>query len=182
MTMTAPAAFSDMISKIRMMTAFDDLFDVTLSTILHASVEMFAGTKNRKTGLSLSFDDESGKSLTISHFQCQKSAKTILRTALLEIFSRNLLLACEKSDIEGGDPWLPETIRNGKSRSKARARSPRRRVRRISIRKFSSAGQAMTISNSTRRKCWHSPPCIRQRNSPPGTARCLVSASTPLPM
>ncbi|WP_237352493.1 hypothetical protein [Rhizobium leguminosarum] len=47
--MTAPAAFSDMISKIRMMTAFDDLFDATLSTILHAGVEMFGGTKIRKT-------------------------------------------------------------------------------------------------------------------------------------
>ncbi|UIK10930.1 hypothetical protein LZK80_24875 [Rhizobium leguminosarum] len=70
------------------MTAFDDLFDATLSTILHASVEMFAGTKNRETGLSLSFGDESGKSLTISHFQRQKSIKTILRTALLEIFRR----------------------------------------------------------------------------------------------
>ncbi|WP_246642600.1 hypothetical protein [Rhizobium laguerreae] len=43
--MTAPAAFSDMISKIRMMTAFDDLFDATLSTILHAGVEMFVATK-----------------------------------------------------------------------------------------------------------------------------------------
>ncbi|MGO7671865.1 hypothetical protein ACC817_16790 [Rhizobium ruizarguesonis] len=73
--MTAPAAFSDMISKIRMMTAFDDLFDATLSTILHASVEMFAGAKNRKRGLSFSFGDESGKSLTISHFQRQKASK-----------------------------------------------------------------------------------------------------------
>jgi hypothetical protein len=36
---------------------------------------MFAGTKNRETGLSLSFGDESGKSLTISHFQRQKASK-----------------------------------------------------------------------------------------------------------
>ncbi|WP_280950214.1 hypothetical protein [Rhizobium sp. WYCCWR10014] len=41
------------------MTAFDDLFDATLSTILHAGVEMFGGTKNRKTGLSLSLGEES---------------------------------------------------------------------------------------------------------------------------
>ncbi|WP_246697913.1 hypothetical protein [Rhizobium sp. WYCCWR 11128] len=73
--MTAPAAFSDMISKIRMMTAFDDLFDATLSTILHAGVEMFGGTKNRKTGLSLSLAEESGKSLTISRFPRQKASK-----------------------------------------------------------------------------------------------------------
>ncbi|WP_261322932.1 hypothetical protein [Rhizobium leguminosarum] len=57
------------------MTAFDDLFDATLSTILHASVEMFVATKNRKTGLSLSFGDERGKSLKISHFQRQKASK-----------------------------------------------------------------------------------------------------------
>ncbi|MBY5716586.1 hypothetical protein HFO33_08290 [Rhizobium leguminosarum] len=44
-----------------MMTAFDDLFDAALSTILHAGAEMFGGTKNRKTGLSLSFDEEKRK-------------------------------------------------------------------------------------------------------------------------
>ncbi|WP_246726501.1 MULTISPECIES: hypothetical protein [Rhizobium] len=53
------------------MTAFDDLFDATLSTILHASMEMSGGTKNRKTRLSLSFGKEIGKFLTNSRFQRQ---------------------------------------------------------------------------------------------------------------
>ncbi|MBB4442801.1 MULTISPECIES: hypothetical protein [Rhizobium] len=57
------------------MTAFDDLFDATLSTILHASVEMFGGTKNRKTGLSLSFGEEDGKSLTILFSGAEKASK-----------------------------------------------------------------------------------------------------------
>jgi len=81
-----------------MMTAFDDLFGATLSTIVHASVEMCGGTKILKTELSLSFRHESGKFLGFSRFERQKSAKTILRTSLLEIFSKNLLLACRKSD------------------------------------------------------------------------------------
>ncbi|MBY3183927.1 hypothetical protein HFO24_20010 [Rhizobium laguerreae] len=58
-----------------MMTAFDDLFDATLSTILHAGVEMFGGTNDRKTGLLLSLGGEGGKSLTISRFQRQKASK-----------------------------------------------------------------------------------------------------------
>ncbi|WP_245276868.1 hypothetical protein [Rhizobium leguminosarum] len=54
------------------MTAFDDLFDATLSTILHAGVEMFGGTKNWKTGLSLTLGEESEKSLMISRFPAPK--------------------------------------------------------------------------------------------------------------
>ncbi|MGO6813334.1 hypothetical protein [Rhizobium leguminosarum] len=96
--MTAPAAFSDMISKIRMMTAFDDLFDATLSTILHAGVEMCGGTKKPEDG-AFAFVWRRKRKISYNFsFPVPKSVKTILRTALLEIFSKNLLLACGKSD------------------------------------------------------------------------------------
>ncbi|MCW1749949.1 hypothetical protein [Rhizobium acaciae] len=57
------------------MTAFDDLFDATLSTILHAGMEMFGGTKNRKTGLSLTLGEESEKSLMILVSSTKKASK-----------------------------------------------------------------------------------------------------------
>ncbi|MGO4138087.1 hypothetical protein ACEQ6A_26535 [Rhizobium brockwellii] len=58
-----------------MTIAVDDLFDATLSTILHASMEMCGRTKRTTDELSLSNGDESGKFLKISRFKHQKSPK-----------------------------------------------------------------------------------------------------------
>ncbi|WP_199287203.1 hypothetical protein [Rhizobium chutanense] len=44
-----------------MTMAFDDLFDATLSTILHVSMEMCGEAKSRKKGRSARFGHESGK-------------------------------------------------------------------------------------------------------------------------
>jgi len=64
-----------MTSKVRMMIAFDGLFDAWLSTILHASVEMCGEKKTRKTALSPALGDESGKSPRICRFERRKAQK-----------------------------------------------------------------------------------------------------------
>ncbi|ACE93323.1 hypothetical protein AMC90_CH04341 [Rhizobium phaseoli] len=44
-----------------MMMAFDDIFDATLSTILHAGMEMCGGRKNENRSVYVGFGYEIGK-------------------------------------------------------------------------------------------------------------------------
>ncbi|ULR44159.1 hypothetical protein [Rhizobium sp. K102] len=44
-----------------MMMAFDDLFDAALSTILHVSMEMCGGRRNKKRAVHVCFGYEIGK-------------------------------------------------------------------------------------------------------------------------